>query len=92
MKLEQLIKRYPLTEYQIFTKEGISAFLNDLSKAVDGKQLLRAKEDLISLQKEIIEVKQKEILDSIHYAKRIQTTLLPSNKYIERHLDKLAQK
>ncbi len=40
-------------------------------------------------QKEIIEVKQKEILDSIHYAKRIQTALLPSEKYFERNLNKL---
>ncbi len=39
-------------------------------------------------QKRIIEEKQKEILDSIHYAKRIQTSLLPSEKYIHRSLDK----
>ncbi len=37
-------------------------------------------------QKQIIEEKQKEILDSIHYAKRIQAALLPSEKYIERNL------
>jgi tetratricopeptide (TPR) repeat protein len=43
----------------------------------------------IILQKEVIEEKQKEILDSIHYAKRIQTALLTSEKYIERNLDKL---
>ena len=30
--------------------------------------------------------KQKENLDSIRYAKRIQTALLPSEKYIERNL------
>jgi tetratricopeptide (TPR) repeat protein len=35
-------------------------------------------------QKHIIEEKQKEILDSIYYAKRIQTSLLPTEKYIER--------
>ena len=37
-------------------------------------------------QKQIIEEKQKEILDSIHYAKRIQTALLPSEKYIQKSL------
>lgn len=31
-----------------------------------------------------VEEKQKEILDSIHYAKRIQTALLTSEKYIEK--------
>jgi len=40
-------------------------------------------------QKEIIEEKQKEILDSIHYAKRIQTALLPSEKYIAKNLKEL---
>jgi tetratricopeptide (TPR) repeat protein len=40
----------------------------------------------ISRQKEMIEEKQKEILDSIHYARRIQRSLLPSEKYISRHL------
>ncbi len=38
-------------------------------------------------QKIIIEEKQKEILDSIHYAKRIQTSLLPTEKYLEKHLN-----
>ncbi|MEO6304926.1 MAG: tetratricopeptide repeat protein [Bacteroidia bacterium] len=38
-------------------------------------------------QKTIIEEKQKEILDSIYYAKRIQTSLLPTEKYINKHLD-----
>ncbi|MDX2171798.1 MAG: tetratricopeptide repeat protein [Bacteroidota bacterium] len=38
-------------------------------------------------QKEIIEEKQKEILDSIRYAKRIQTSLMPSEKYIEKKLN-----
>ena len=42
----------------------------------------------IGIQKEIIEEKQKEILDSIHYAKRIQTSLLPSEKYIQKQLQK----
>ncbi len=38
----------------------------------------------ISAQKQIIESKQKEIIDSIQYAKRIQTSILPSEKYINR--------
>lgn len=43
----------------------------------------------ITSQKELIEEKQKEILDSIYYAKRIQTALLPHDKYINRNLKKL---
>ncbi len=41
---------------------------------------------------DIIEEKQKEILDSIHYAKRIQTALLTSHTYINRNLNKLMNK
>lgn len=43
-------------------------------------------------QKHIIEEKQKEILDSIYYARRIQRALLTSEKYIERNLNKLIKK
>jgi tetratricopeptide (TPR) repeat protein len=37
-------------------------------------------------QKNIVEEKQKEILDSIHYARRIQQSLLPNKKYISKSL------
>jgi tetratricopeptide (TPR) repeat protein len=42
--------------------------------------------EAITKQKELIEEKQKEILDSIHYAKRIQTALLPNENYIKKYL------
>ena len=42
----------------------------------------------ITMQKHIIEEKQKEILDSIYYARRIQQALLTSEKYINRNLNK----
>ena len=38
-------------------------------------------------QKIIIEEKQKDIIDSIRYAKRIQTSLLPTEKYIDKILN-----
>jgi hypothetical protein len=41
-------------------------------------------------QKQEVEEKQKEILDSIHYAKRIQTALLTSEYYIEKNLKRLS--
>ena len=46
----------------------------------------------ITQQKHMIEEKQKEILDSIHYAKRIQTALLTSERYIDKNLNKLTKK
>lgn len=41
----------------------------------------------ISKQKEIIEEKNKEITDSIYYARRIQRALLTSEKYIRNYVD-----
>lgn len=40
-------------------------------------------------QKALLEEKQKEITDSIKYAKRIQQTLMPSEKYIDKNLKHL---
>jgi hypothetical protein len=37
----------------------------------------------------LVEEKQKEILDSINYAKRIQMALLPNEKYIDKSLNRL---
>ena len=41
---------------------------------------------IIELQKQLVEEKQKEVMDSIHYAKRIQQALLPSEKFIAKNL------
>ncbi|HEY4798760.1 MAG TPA: tetratricopeptide repeat protein [Bacteroidia bacterium] len=49
----------------------------------------KKKNKIIQMQKDLVEVKQKGILDSIKYAKRIQQALLPSEKYIDKHLKRL---
>jgi tetratricopeptide (TPR) repeat protein len=46
----------------------------------------------LSEKNRIIEEKQKEITDSIYYARRIQTALLASEKYFERTLERLRKK
>ncbi|MEW6470444.1 MAG: tetratricopeptide repeat protein [Bacteroidota bacterium] len=51
-----------------------------------GKQranvLLESQNREIQAQKEIIETKNKDITDSIHYAKRIQSAILPSDEQV----------
>lgn len=49
-------------------------------------QFIEEKKREVELQKTIIENKQKEILDSIHYARRIQSALLTPEKYIDKTL------
>jgi tetratricopeptide (TPR) repeat protein len=52
------------------------------------KQFIEIKNKETEAQKQVIEEKQKEILDSIHYAKRIQVSLMPTDKYISKVLSR----
>jgi tetratricopeptide (TPR) repeat protein len=51
--------------------------------------ITRRQKNIIETQKEMVEEKQKEVLASIHYALRIQLSLLPSEKYIEKNMNRL---
>jgi serine phosphatase RsbU (regulator of sigma subunit) len=57
---------------------------------VKTRKLLREKEqaiDLIELQKGELELKDKDITDSLIYAQRIQEALLPSETYFRKHFE-----
>lgn len=49
-------------------------------------RVTRKQKEIIEEQKHLVEEKQKEILDSIHYAKRIQRALMPTERYIDKTL------
>lgn len=49
----------------------------------------RRQKKIIEAQKYIVEEKQKAILDSIHYAKRIQKSLLPNENFLNKSLKRL---
>ncbi len=57
-----------------------------------GYRMKRKANKAISEQKELLEIKNKEITDSIRYAKRIQNAHLPSNDYISKKLNELKSK
>ena len=48
--------------------------------------IITKQKEEVEMQKALVEAKQQEILGSIHYAKRIQKSLLPRETYIERKL------
>ena len=52
---------------------------------IQGREVMAANKK-VEAQNKIIEQKNKDILDSIRYAKRIQTSLMPTDKYIGRIL------
>ena len=45
--------------------------------------LIQTQKKEVELQKEIIEIKNKDVMDSIHYAKYIQGSMLPSEKMMQ---------
>ncbi len=49
-------------------------------------KISQAQKKEISLQKDLVDEKQKEIISSINYAKRIQQSMLPSEKYISKKI------
>lgn len=52
-------------------------------------RLKRKANIIITEQKRLVDEHQKEILDSIKYAKRIQSAHLPTEKYIAKNIDRL---
>jgi tetratricopeptide (TPR) repeat protein len=56
---------------------------------IKDNHLIRIQKKDIEQRSLLLEVKQKEILDSIHYANRIQNALLPNEYSIEKILKKL---
>lgn len=47
---------------------------------------ITSQKKLVEMQKDIVEEKQKEIIDSISYAKRIQDAILPPSKLVKKYL------
>ena len=54
-------------------------------------RITRKQKKVIEQQKALVDEKQKEIIDSIHYAKRIQQSLMPNAKHIEKTINKLKE-
>jgi hypothetical protein len=54
------------------------------------KQIIEVKSKETEYQRQIIEDKNREVMASIRYAKRIQTSLLPTEKYIHKTINRLS--
>jgi hypothetical protein len=57
-----------------------------------GLQQNKKAKQIIEKQKILVEEKQKEVIDSINYAKRIQQSILPTEKYIDKNINRLNKK
>jgi tetratricopeptide (TPR) repeat protein len=91
---EELRHNQEIQQQKLYTLGGITGFILMVIVALISLQAYRQKQkanEIITEQKMLVERKQKEILDSIYYAKRIQQSALPTHRYIHHALEKLRQ-
>jgi tetratricopeptide (TPR) repeat protein len=92
LKKEAIRHEQEIEQQQLFTYGGaIGAVLMLLVAAVSfvAFRTKQRSNEIIYLQKKIVEDKQKEIIESINYAKRIQTALIASEKQVDKNLKRL---
>lgn len=53
---------------------------------VQQKEIIESQKSEVEAQKHLVEEKQKEIIDSISYAKRLQEAILPPQEFINKHI------
>lgn len=75
--------------FMIFSFAGMNIRYKLTKENFEKSLELKSSLQLIEMQKDVVEEKQKEILDSIHYARRIQRALITSEKYIDKELGRL---
>lgn len=88
---EKIIKQQKTVFYVIIIALAISLLLmyfvyKGLKNQRTANKIIEKQKLDVEVKNKIIEEKQKEILDSIHYAKRIQNTLLAHKEFLENNL------
>lgn len=81
---EQLSEIKILSEQNIEKEKEKQVILSEQNVVLEEKVKMRTKE--LQQEKEIVEVKNREILDSIEYALRIQTAILPPSRIVKQYL------
>lgn len=94
-------KKYHQTKEEVFSQESARkikqlSLQHEMETVEKEKELFKLRNVVLKealdeneAQKKLIEEQHKEVIDSIHYAKRIQTALITNEKYIANALNKL---
>lgn len=91
LKVEQT-KRYALYGGLMLTALFSLFMVNRFRITNKQKKVIEEQKKIVEEQKSVVEEKQKEVIDSIHYAKRIQLSLLAGESYIGKNLNRLKGK
>lgn len=82
---EKTKRNYLIAGFIFVSIFSLFAF-NKLRVISKQKKLIEFQKNKVEKQKEVIDEKQKEIIQSINYAKRIQESLLPNNHFLNKKL------
>jgi tetratricopeptide (TPR) repeat protein len=94
-------KKYHQTKEEVFSQESARkikqlSLQHEMQTMEQEKELFKLRNvvlkealDELEAQKKIVDEQHKEVMDSIHYAKRIQTALITNEKYIANSLNRL---
>jgi serine phosphatase RsbU (regulator of sigma subunit) len=80
------IIRYSLIVGLVLVLAFAYFIFNRLKLTQKQKKIIEEQKVLVEHQRELVNEKQKEILDSIHYAKRIQQTLLAHTDFVNENI------
>jgi serine phosphatase RsbU (regulator of sigma subunit) len=83
----QSTKKNAYSKYDIEMLRSLSSIIAVALNNAEAYHKIDTANTEITAQKNIVEEKQKEILDSIEYALRIQTAILPPQKIVKQHLE-----
>ncbi|MBC7863723.1 MAG: tetratricopeptide repeat protein [Bacteroidia bacterium] len=86
---QEKAERYSLVIGLVIVLGGLGFVVNRFRLTNKQKKIIEQQKLSVDEAFNKLNEKNKEVLSSIHYAKRIQTALLPSEKLIERNLKRL---
>jgi hypothetical protein len=92
VRVEALKHEQEISRQRSYTYGGIIGFILMLIIAIISFRAFSNKRKAnkeIEAQKQLLEDKQKEIIDSITYAKRIQQSHMPTERYIHSNMERL---
>jgi tetratricopeptide (TPR) repeat protein len=92
LKLEEVKHDKEISRQKLYTYAGVIGITLMLIATLISLRAFRQKRranEQITEQKMMLDEKQKEILDSIHYAKRIQRSFFPTDLYMDKNINRL---